>query len=116
MRWSIPALLVFWAPLMLRAAAAEARSAPLHDPVSLNIGLNCQWQQRCISKQTKAMKRSLKYVRKHQPPAWRIQLCNRNAGRTRFRVDWVGFDNCIRNANLHPPPQRTLRRRPRGLT
>ena len=103
-------LVVFW------AAAAEARPrAPLHDPVALNIGLSCQWQQRCINEQKRAMKRALKYVRKYQPPNWRVHLCNRNAARKRFRVDWVGFDNCIRNAALRPPPPRAAKRRPRTI-
>ena len=59
---------------------------PLGDPVSLNIGINCQWQQACMKTQSKAMKRALNYVRKTQPPPWRVQLCNRNAGRQRVRV------------------------------
>ena len=57
-----------------------------------------------MSQQKGAMKRSLKLVRKYQPPAWRIEMCNRNAARTRFRVDWVGFENCIRNTTLRPAP------------
>lgn len=91
------------AGLLVVSVQAGAK-APIYDPVALNIGLSCQWQQRCISKQTKAMKRSLGYVRKAKPPAWRIQLCNRNASRARGRVDWVGFGNCIRNTALRPPP------------
>jgi hypothetical protein len=82
---------------------ADARP-PLGDPVSLNIGINCQWQRACMKTQSKAMKRALKFVREAQPPAWRVQLCNRNAGRQRVRVDWVGFDNCIRNSTLRPIP------------
>ena len=102
---------IFW------AAAASARSpAPLYDPVSLNIGLSCQWQHRCIVEQTKAMKRALKYVKNKRLPSWRIQTCNRNASRTRFRVDWVGFDNCIRNAAVRPMPPRTVRKRSRPMT
>lgn len=105
------------AAMFLFAAAVEARAAPLHDAVSLNIGLNCQWQQRCMSEQKRAMKRALKYVRKEQPPAWRIQLCNRNAGRRRFRVDWVGFNNCIRNVALRPlPAPRAIKKRPGRIT
>ena len=102
----IAGALVWW------AGAAAARSpAPLHDPVTLNIGLSCQWQERCISVQKKAMKRALKYVKNTQPPSWRIHLCNRNASRKRNRVDWVGFNNCIRNAELRPvPPSRTRKR------
>lgn len=100
------------AGILVSAAAAEAR-APLHDPVTLNIGLNCQWQERCIAKQKKAMKRALHYVKKERPAAWRIQLCNRNAGRSRHRVDWIGFDNCIRNEALRPAP-RAMKKRSRA--
>jgi hypothetical protein len=91
------------------AAAADAQPLPpLRDAVALNIGINCQWQQRCMSDQHQAMKRALKYVRKYQPPMWRIQQCNRNASRSPQRVDWAGYDHCIRNASLQyvPPPQR----------
>jgi hypothetical protein len=73
--------------------------------------------------QSKAMKRALKFVSKSQPPPWRVQLCNRNAGRQRVRVDWVGFDNCIRNSTLQPlparaikPPARAARKKVRRLT
>ena len=86
------------------ATAAEARSKPpLRNPALLNIGFVCRWQDRCIDKQQRAMNRALKYVSKRRPPAWRVQQCNRNAGRNGTRVDWVGFDNCIRNADLDPP-------------
>jgi hypothetical protein len=105
------AVLVSW------AAAAGARSpAPLYDPVSLNIGLSCQWQQRCIADQTKAMKRALKYVKNKQPPSWRIHRCNSNASRKNNRVDWVGFDNCIRNASVTPLPTRALKKHSRPVT
>ena len=102
--------------LALAPAAVARSSAPLGDPVALNIGLSCQWQQRCIGQQTKAMKRALKYVRKKQPPTWRVEMCNRNASRKRSRVDWVGFDNCIRNADLKPAPVRagSSRKRSKG--
>jgi hypothetical protein len=91
------------------AAAVNAQPLPpLRDAVVLNIGINCQWQQRCMSDQHHAMKRALKYVRKYQPPMWRIQQCNRNASRSPQRVDWAGYDHCIRNASLQytPPPAR----------
>ena len=114
------------AALALLAAASEGRAvAPLYDPVALNIGINCQWQQACMKTQSKAMKRALNYVRKTQPPPWRVQLCNRNAGRQRVRVDWVGFDNCIRNATLRPipasamkppPSPRSVRKKAKRLT
>jgi hypothetical protein len=81
------------------ATAAEARP-PIHDSVRLNIGINCRWERKCIAAQHKAMDAALKYVRKVRPAASRIQMCNRNASRGRNRVDWVGFNNCIRNATL----------------
>ena len=94
----------------LPAAPAAAR-APIHNPVLLNIGIGCQWQKKCMERQQKAMNRALKFVRKKQPPSWRIHLCNRNASRNRARVDWIGFDNCIRNATLRPPPPPPPRRK-----
>jgi hypothetical protein len=84
-------------------ATSAARTAVLHDPVALNIGVNCQWQTRCMAQQRSAMKRALKYVAKARPPQWRIQLCNRNASRGGNRVDWVGYDHCIRNSALRQP-------------
>jgi hypothetical protein len=89
---------------LLAAAPAGAQPrAPLHDSVTLNIGINCQWRQRCIDQQQHAMRRALSYVRTQRPANWKIQLCNRNAARGRYRVDWIGFDNCIRNAALRIP-------------
>lgn len=89
----------------LSTLPAPARAAaPIYDAITLNIGLNCQWQQNCIREHKSAKKRALKYVAKYKPPTWRVQLCNRNARRGSLRVDWVGFDHCIRNADLRPPP------------
>jgi hypothetical protein len=88
--------------------SADAAQRPvLYDAVALNIGVNCQWQSRCMSQQRAAMKHSLNYVAKSHPPQWRTRLCNRNAARGGARVDWIGFDHCIRNAALKPPPART---------
>lgn len=89
---------------LLAIGTQAGAAAPLYDPVVLNIGLNCQWQQRCIGQQRKAMKAARKYIAKTDPPLWRIHLCNRNAGRAPERVDWIGFNNCIRNTALRPPP------------
>lgn len=109
MRWIFAAA---GAALAFNASDARAeRRAILHDPVALNIGINCQWQSRCMAKQRAAMKRSLAYVAKHKPPQWRVHLCNRNAGRAGYRVDWVGFDNCIRNSAVKPQPSRRTKRR-----
>ena len=96
MRWALAALLV---GLGSSASAAQAR-VPLYDSMSLNIGLNCQWQRSCMKAQQRAMNRALYYVRTERPPRSRIHQCNRNASRGRNRVDWVGFDNCIRNISL----------------
>ena len=92
-RWAIAALLA-------ATAVSGFAAAPLYDSVGLNIGLNCRWERRCIAAQTHAMHRALGYVRTHHPPQARIHLCNRNATRGRFRTDWIGFDNCIRNSAL----------------
>ena len=87
---------------------AQPRAAPLYDPVLLNMGIVCQWNERCIGKQRKAMKAALKYVRDHGV-AWKVQVCNRNASRNGTRKDWIGFNNCIRNPTISPP--RSKRRR-----
>ena len=87
-------------------ATVQARTdPPLRNPALLNIGFVCQWQQRCIDRQQRAMKRSIAYVKKYDPPDWKVQVCNRNAGRNGTRVDWVGYENCITN-----PQSRPLRR------
>ena len=97
-------------------SAAAAKLPPLRDPVFLNIGFVCQWQERCIERQKRAMKRSLSYVKKYRPPTWKIHLCNRNASRRggrieRGRVDWIGYYNCIRNPALRRPSTVARRRR-----
>jgi len=81
-------------------SASVARTPVLYDPTTLNIGVNCQWQARCMGQQRAAMKRALAFVQRYRPPQWRMQLCNRNANRGGNRVDWIGFDHCIRNAGL----------------
>ncbi len=87
------------------AAEARTRPPPLKNPALLNIGFVCRWQSNCIAKQQRAMNRALKLVRKNPPPAWKMQLCNRNSSRNGTRKDWVGFNNCLRNAALRPPPR-----------
>jgi hypothetical protein len=89
--------------LSLMPAMLPAAPTPIGDGVGLNIGVNCQWQERCMSKQRGAMRRALNYVARVRPPPWRIHLCNRNAGRGASRVDWIGFHHCIRNGLLRPP-------------
>jgi hypothetical protein len=102
--------------LALPAAFASAKPPPLRNPALLNIGFICHWQATCMERQERAMKKALAYVDKRRPPAWKIQLCNRNASRSRSygdwrrgRVDWIGFNNCVRNRRLDPP--RSIRRR-----
>jgi hypothetical protein len=93
--------------------SASSAPPPLYDPVFLNIGFVCRWDARCMDRQDDARKHALKYVRKRGPATWRIQLCNRNAHRRGQRVDWVGFDNCIRNEVLSPPPPAPILRKRR---
>ena len=95
----------------LASAAAAQEPVPLYDSIGLNIGLNCQWKQKCMAEQQRAMKRALRYVKTQRPPSWRVQLCNHNAGRGRDRIDWAGFDNCVRNESLLPPVRHWARRR-----
>ena len=78
--------------------AVQAKTPPLHDPVFLNIGFVCQWQESCIQRQQRAMKKALAYTRRFKPPDWKIHLCNRRAVQRRSgRVDWISYSNCIRN-------------------
>lgn len=87
--------------VLLAMTGAEPRGKPpIVNPAILNIGFVCRWQSLCMTRQERAMDRSLRYVRKQKPPAWKVQLCNRNARRAKTRVDWIGFDNCIRNKAL----------------
>jgi hypothetical protein len=107
MKWIFGAAAV----LAISPAAAIAAQRPmLYDAVALNIGVNCQWQTGCIKQQRVAMKHALGYVAKERPPQWRVHLCNRNASRGGVRVDWVGFNHCIRNASLKPAPARHRKR------
>jgi hypothetical protein len=115
MKWTSIIAFALVACAGVAATSASARP-PLYDPVFLNIGFVCQWNARCMDLQQKAMKRALKYVRKKDPPSWKIHQCNRNAARRRERVDWIGYDHCIRNEALRyaPPPPKSPRRRSRG--
>ena len=80
--------------------------APLYDPVALNVGINCQWEPRCQRRELKAMSQAREYIARAHVPLWRIHLCNRNARRSAARVDWIGFNDCIRNRHLQRPPGR----------
>ena len=81
-------------------AAAVSRRAILYDAVGLNIGVGCQWQAQCMVRQRTAMVSALSYVARKKPTNALVHLCNRNASRGGGRVDWVGYDNCIRNPRL----------------
>lgn len=103
MRWFFAAAIA--AGGMLGLTSRASTRPLLHDPVALNIGVNCQWQARCMMLQHAAMDRSLAYVAQARPAQWRVQMCNRNAGRGGYRVDWIGYDHCIRNLSLKRPPR-----------
>ena len=95
------------AALALVAVTPAAHAlAPLYDPVVLNIGVNCQWQQSCERRQRKALKSARSFIARSNPPLWKIHLCNRNASRGTARIDWVGFNACIRNTQLPAPRSR----------
>ena len=63
-------------------AMAHAKLPPLRDPVFLNIGFVCQWKDSCMDRQKRAMKKALSFVKKSDPPNWKVQLCNRRAVQT----------------------------------
>jgi hypothetical protein len=92
--------------LLIAWQARAFALAPLHDPVALNIGINCQWQRSCQRRQQTAMVEARQYVVTVRPPLWRIHMCNRNARRGTASLDWIGFDNCVRNAQLPQPRHR----------
>jgi hypothetical protein len=94
---------------LIDAGSQAPAMAPLYDPVVLNIGINCQWQQSCEQRQRSAMIHAAQFIAAMHPPLWRIHLCNRNARRGQARVDWVGFNGCIRNSSLSRPPRRRHR-------
>lgn len=112
---TLPALILVWCAMP--ANAGTILRGQLADPVALNIGLGCQWELSCINRHKRAMKNALKYVAKYQPEQWRIEQCNRNAKRGRERVDWIGFNQCIRNAGLRytPPPAKPAAARKKTL-
>jgi hypothetical protein len=83
--------------ILLLPTQSVFATTPLHDPVSLNIGFNCRWEARCMKLQRNAMKRALEYVAKRRPTPAKIHRCNRSAARAGARVDWIGFNHCIRN-------------------
>lgn len=82
------------------AVSAAARRPPLRDPALIRVGILCRWERGCMQKQQSAMTSALRYVDRKSPPVARIHACNRNASRGVDRVDWVGFNNCIRNPRI----------------
>ena len=87
--------------IVAAGTAASAKTPPLRDPVFLNIGFVCQWENGCIEKQKRAMKKALAYTKKYDPPDWKIHLCNRRAVQRRSgRIDWISYNNCIRNPDV----------------
>lgn len=80
--------------------ALNARPPPIRDPVLMRIGVICRWENECIGLQLRAMSAALNYVQRKSPPRARLRACNRNAARGRDRVDWIGFNNCIRNKRM----------------
>ena len=83
------------------APAASAKTPPLRDPVFLNIGFVCQWQEECIQKQQKAMKQALAYGKRAKPTNWQVQFCNRRATfRRSGRIDWISYYSCIRSPKV----------------
>jgi hypothetical protein len=98
-----PWILPFSAIIALLISAAGNTQTRRAHPVIQNIGTLCKWQKACMAKQQHSMQRALSYVAVNRPASWRVHLCNRNASRARNKVDWVGFDACIRNKKLKRP-------------
>lgn len=90
---------------LLVSAAASAQTRRTH-PVVQNAGALCRWQKPCMARQQLSMQRALNFVAVSRPATWRVHLCNRNASRARNKIDWVGFDACIRNPKLKRPKRR----------
>ena len=83
------------------APAVSAKLPPLRDPVFLNIGFVCQWQEECIQKLQRAMKQALAYGKKSKPSNWAVQFCNRRATfRRSGRIDWISYNTCIRSPRV----------------
>ena len=93
--------LVGVAMLMLVPGDAAAKLPPLRDPVFLNIGFVCQWEESCIDKQKRAMKKALAYTRKYDPPDWKIHLCNRRAVQRRKDSDVLDTRSLERGRRGH---------------
>ena len=86
--------------LFIGSNGAEARMQS--HPVMGNIASICCWQRACIARQEIAMRQALAFVGQRQTSVRKVELCNRNAARRNRGVDWVGFNNCIRNPKVKP--------------
>jgi hypothetical protein len=109
-RWAQQVLAACAMIAVASAAAGQSRwdpVPPLKNPALLNVGFVCRWQQSCIKTQMRAMRSSLTYVNARNLPAWKIQLCNRNASRNGTRKDWVGFNRCVKNPAIRRKPRLT---------
>ena len=82
--------------------AAEARRVPAIHPVVRNINLLCKSQSACVQRQWRAMQNAFAFMRAKRLPVWKIEQCNLNAAKQRTRIDWIGFNNCIRNPKVRP--------------
>ena len=91
------------AVLMLGSSGALAAKPGVVHPVVRNISTLCKGDKACIQRQWKGMQSAFAYMRAKRPPIWKIEQCNRNASRQRNRVDWLGFNNCVRNPKVKPP-------------
>ena len=106
---------------MISAAPEVCATAPIYDPMTLNIGINCQWQPRCQRQQTKAMDDARKFIAAYDVPLWRIHVCTRtHAGDQRGST---GSDSIpaseIHSSSLHrrqdAAAEVRLERRPKPL-
>lgn len=86
--------------LLCAPEPAEGRSG-VH-PVLRNIASLCRGQPACVARQQYAMRQAMTFMVQKKPAVRKVELCNRNAARSRQRVDWIGFNNCIRNPRVGP--------------
>lgn len=98
-RSSLWLLLLLLIVCVVPVQARERPKPPIKDS-TVRIGLLCRWETTCVQRQRHAMAAALQFVRKKAPPRQKIHVCNRNSSRGTDRVDWIGFNNCIRNPRI----------------
>ena len=98
LRWAV-ILTIGWAAA---GAAVVPPPGAIH-PVVRTINLLCKSQSSCTQRQWRAMQSAFSFMREKRPPVWKIEQCNRNAAKQRSRIDWIGFNNCIRNPKVKAP-------------